>query len=42
MTDVPVVPLYGDRLFLAHSDQVQGLVQNSLFTVHTYSASKRG
>jgi len=42
MTDVPVVPLYGDRLFLAHTDHVQGLVQNSLFTVHTYSVSKQG
>lgn len=37
MTDVPVIPLYADKLFLAHTDKVEGLVQNSLFTVHTYS-----
>ena len=42
MTDVPVIPLYADKLFLAHTDKVQGLVQNSLFTVHTYSASLKG
>ena len=42
MTDVPVIPLYGDRLFLAHTDDVQGLVQNSLFTVDTYSVSRKG
>ena len=39
MTDVPVLPLYADRLFLAHTGKVQGLVQNSLFTIHTYSVS---
>lgn len=39
MTDVPVLPLYADRLFLAHGNHVKGLVQNSLFTVHTYSVS---
>jgi len=42
MTDVPVIPLYADKLFLAHTDKVQGLVQNSLFTVHTYSVSLKG
>jgi peptide/nickel transport system substrate-binding protein len=42
MTDVPVIPLYADKLFLAHSDKVLGLVQNSLFTVHTYSSSLKG
>ena len=42
MTDVPVIPLYADRLFLAYSDKVQGLVQNSLFTVQTYSVSLKG
>ena len=39
MEDVPVLPLYADQLFLAHSDKVKGLVQNSLFTVQTYSVS---
>ena len=42
MTDVPVIPLYADRLFLAHTDKVEGLVQNSLFTVDTYSAALKG
>ena len=42
MTDVPVIPLYADKLFLAHTDKVEGLVQNSLFTVFTYSASLKG
>jgi peptide/nickel transport system substrate-binding protein len=42
MADVPVIPLYADRLFLAHTNKVQGFVQNSLFTVHTYSASFEG
>jgi ABC-type transport system substrate-binding protein len=40
MEDVPVVPVFADRLFMAHSDKVQGLVQNSLFTINTYSVSK--
>ncbi|MCB9871621.1 MAG: ABC transporter substrate-binding protein [Ectothiorhodospiraceae bacterium] len=39
MSDVPVLPLYADRLFLAHTAKVEGLVQNSLFTVLTYSVS---
>ncbi len=39
MTDVPVLPLYADRLFIAHSDAVTGFVQNSLFTMHSYSVS---
>ncbi|MCP1335736.1 ABC transporter substrate-binding protein [Futiania mangrovi] len=42
MEDVPVVPIFADRLFMAHSDKVQGLVQNSLFTVNTYSVSLTG
>jgi peptide/nickel transport system substrate-binding protein len=42
MSDVPVIPLYADRLFLAHTDKVEGLVQNSLFTVQTYSVSLKG
>lgn len=42
MSDVPTIPLYADKLFLAHTDKVQGLVQNSLFTVFTYSASLKG
>lgn len=33
MTDLPVIPLYADRLFLAYSDAVEGLTQNSMFTV---------
>lgn len=39
MEDVPVLPLYADQLFLAHTNEVKGLVQNSLFTVQTYSVS---
>ena len=39
MADVPVLPLYGDQLFLAHGNHVKGLVQNSLFTVYTYGVS---
>jgi peptide/nickel transport system substrate-binding protein len=42
MADVPVIPLYADKLFMAHSDKVEGLVQNSLFTVQTYSTSLKG
>ncbi|MGE0766461.1 MAG: ABC transporter substrate-binding protein [Hyphomicrobiaceae bacterium] len=42
MTDLPVIPLYADRLFLAHTDAVEGLVQNSLFTVQTYPVSLKG
>jgi peptide/nickel transport system substrate-binding protein len=42
MTDVPVIPLYADRLFLAHANTVEGFVQNSLFTVHTYPVSMKG
>jgi peptide/nickel transport system substrate-binding protein len=42
MTDVPVIPLYADKLFLAHTEKVVGLVQNSLFTVFTYPASLKG
>jgi peptide/nickel transport system substrate-binding protein len=41
MTDLPVVPLYADRLFMAHTGAVQGLVQNSMFTVQAYSVSLR-
>lgn len=42
MTDVPTIPLYADKLFLAHTGRVEGLVQNSLFTVQTYSVSLKG
>jgi peptide/nickel transport system substrate-binding protein len=38
-TDLPLIPLYADRLFMAHSDAVHGLVQNSMFTVQTYPVS---
>jgi ABC-type transport system substrate-binding protein len=39
MEDVPVLPLYADQLFLAHSNKVKGLVQNSLFTIQAYPIS---
>lgn len=39
MRDVPVLPLYADRLFIAHSKAVKGFVQNSLFTMQSYSVS---
>ncbi|MFW5833820.1 MAG: ABC transporter substrate-binding protein [Pseudomonadota bacterium] len=39
MTDVPVLPLYADRLFVAHGDAVQGFVQNSLFTMDSRDVS---
>jgi len=42
MADVPVIPLYADKLFIAHTDKVLGLVQNSLFTVFTYPVSLKG
>jgi peptide/nickel transport system substrate-binding protein len=42
MTDVPTIPLYADKLFMAHTERVEGLVQNSLFTVQTYSVSLKG
>ena len=42
MTDIPVIPLYADKLFLAHGARVEGLVQNSLFTVFTYPVSLKG
>jgi peptide/nickel transport system substrate-binding protein len=41
-TDVPVVPLYADRLFMAHSDKVDGLVQNSMFTVQCFPVRLKG
>lgn len=40
--DQPVIPLYQDRLFLAHTDAVQGLVQNSLFTMQSTGVSLKG
>lgn len=40
--DQPVIPIYQDRLFMAHTDAVQGLVQNSLFTVNTYGVTFKG
>jgi peptide/nickel transport system substrate-binding protein len=42
MDDLPVIPLYADRLFLAHGPTVQGFVQNSLFTVNVSPVSLRG
>jgi len=41
-SDQPVIPLYQDRLFLAHTEAVQGLVQNSLFTMQSYGVSLKG
>lgn len=34
--DMPVLPLYEDRLFLAYNKNVKGLQLNSLFTVNVY------
>lgn len=34
--DMPVLPLYEDRLFLAYRSNVKGLQLNSLFTVYVY------
>ncbi len=42
MTDLPVIPLYADRLFMAFSDSVEGLTQNSMFTVQGYPVSLKG
>jgi peptide/nickel transport system substrate-binding protein len=39
MTDLPAIPLYADRLFVAHSKAVKGFVQNSLFTMNAYPVS---
>jgi peptide/nickel transport system substrate-binding protein len=41
MEDVPVIPLYADRLYIAHGPSVQGFVQNSLFTVNVSPVSLR-
>ena len=41
MEDLPVIPLYADRLFIAHGPAVQGFVQNSLFTVNVAPVSLR-
>ncbi|MGA0594860.1 ABC transporter substrate-binding protein [Enterovirga sp. CN4-39] len=41
MTDLPVIPLYADRLFMAHTAAVEGLVQNSMFTIQAYSVGLR-
>lgn len=41
MEDLPVIPLYADRLFIAHAPTVQGFVQNSLFTVNVSPVSLR-
>jgi peptide/nickel transport system substrate-binding protein len=40
--DLPVIPLYQDRLFMAHTETVQGLVQNSMFTMQSSSVSLKG
>ncbi|ALG72949.1 ABC transporter substrate-binding protein [Azospirillum thiophilum] len=36
MGDAPIVPLYADRLYIAHTKAVTGFVQNSLFTMSAY------
>lgn len=41
MTDVPVIPLFAERLFIAHRNNVEGFVQNSMFTVQGYPVSLR-
>lgn len=41
MQDLPVIPLYADRLFVAHGPAVQGFVQNSMFTVDVSGVSLR-
>lgn len=38
-TDIPVVPLYTDHLFIATNNKVKGFVQNSLFTMNAYPVS---
>jgi ABC-type transport system substrate-binding protein len=38
MTDVPVIPLYADRLFLGYRSAIRGITQNSLFTFNAYGA----
>jgi peptide/nickel transport system substrate-binding protein len=40
MTDLPLIPIFQDRLYLAHTDAVQGFVQNSLTTLQSYPVSK--
>jgi peptide/nickel transport system substrate-binding protein len=42
MEDLPVIPLYADRLFIAHGPNVRGFVQNSLFTVNVSPVSLSG
>ena len=37
MTDVPTIPLYTDRVNVAYSKAVRGMVQNSLSTLSAYS-----
>jgi peptide/nickel transport system substrate-binding protein len=39
MDDVAVLPIYADKLFIAHSPKVEGLVQNSLFTIQLYGTT---
>ena len=39
MEDLPVLPLYAERLFMAHSSAVEGLEQNSLFTIQSHTVS---
>jgi peptide/nickel transport system substrate-binding protein len=41
-SDQPLIPLYQDRLFLAHTERVQGLIQNSLFTMQSFGVSLKG
>ena len=42
MEDLPVIPLYAERLFMAHSAAVEGLEQNSLFTMQSHTVSLAG
>ena len=42
MTDLPVIPIFQDHLYLAYTDAVQGLVQNSLTTMQSSTVSRKG
>lgn len=41
MTDVPVIPLYADRLFTARHNGVQGVLTSAAFWVDSYGATVR-
>lgn len=39
MTDLPLIPVFQDRLYIAHTEAVQGFVQNSLTTMQGYGVT---